>query len=358
MRQRLVSDIRHRQLHGVWRALRTCALLLLAWCSTWHGAQAHEATMVDLRVREVAPGDFVWTWGIPAKGRPVSEDLSITWPAHCEVRGQAMRCGSTGLQGSMAVEGVGRAYSAVIMRLYWYNGPTQVITLTEAMPSVRLFGGGQDKRGAAEVAQSYGILGVEHILTGWDHLLFVISLLILVGFNRRLVMTVTAFTLAHSLTLATSALGWLSLRPAPVEACIALSIVLVCAEALRQRQTLARRWPALVALVFGLVHGLGFAGALKEIGLPQDHLLVALLSFNLGVEAGQLVVVLVCWGIAAAAARLPWRSRLQGARPAADAQGGGGAQAVHHPGVVVLLYGIGALAAYWTLARLAAIMGG
>src|SRR6185295_7555065 len=109
----------------------------------------------------------------------------------------------------------------------------------------------EDRRGAAAVAWAYAVLGVEHILTGFDHLMFVIGLLFLVGFERRLVWTITAFTAAHSLTLASSALGLLTLRPPPVEAAIALSIVLVAAEALHTRNTLARRWPALVAFLFG-----------------------------------------------------------------------------------------------------------
>ena len=110
-------------------------------------------------------------------------------------------------------------------------------------------------------------------------------------------LTITAFTLAHSLTLAQRALGWLTLRSPPVEATIALSIVLVAGEALHKRETLARRWPALVAFLFGLVHGLGFAGALSEIGLPQNHLATALLTFNVGVELGQLLAVAVAWAV-------------------------------------------------------------
>src|SRR5207237_6123057 len=129
-----------------------------------------------------------------------------------------------------------------------------------------------------------------------------------VGFRRRLVGTITAFTLAHSLTLACSVLGLITLRPAPVEACIALSIVLVASEALRERQTLARRLPALVSFLFGLVHGLGFAGALKRIGLPPSHLPLALLTFNVGVEIGQLMMVLVAYAFV----RLPISQSLLG----------------------------------------------
>jgi hydrogenase/urease accessory protein HupE len=231
------------------------------------------------------------------------------------------------------VQGVGEAYSAVIVRIHWRGGENTVQTLTSGQPRIALFGSARDGRGGAEVARAYGWLGVEHILTGIDHLLFVIGLLFLVGFRRRLVGTITAFTLAHTLTLASSALGWLVLRSPPVEACIALSIVLVAAEALNERETLSRRWPALVAFLFGLVHGLGFAGALKDIGLPEQHVSIALLSFNLGVEAGQLGVVALAWGLSLLAARLSWRLQLRRG----------------------LIYSIGATAAFWSITRIVAI---
>jgi hypothetical protein len=164
--------------------------------------------------------------------------------------------------------------------------------------------------------------------------MFVLALLFLVGFNRRLLWTITAFTVAHSLTLALSALGWLTLRAPPVEATIALSIVLVAGEALHKQPTLSRRWPALVAFLFGLVHGLGFAGALKEIGLPQNHLSVALLTFNLGVELGQLLVVSVAYSVYRI---LVSRPRFAIARAPA-------------------LYAIGSVAAYWSITRIVGIL--
>ncbi|MEI7783941.1 MAG: HupE/UreJ family protein [Betaproteobacteria bacterium] len=203
---------------------------------------------------------------------------------------------------------------------------------------------------------------MEHILTGWDHLLFVISLLLLVGINRRLVGTITAFTVAHSLTLAGSALGWLTLRAAPVEATIALSIMLVCSEALHQRETLSRRWPALVALLFGLVHGLGFAGALKEIGLPEEHAAMALLTFNLGVEAGQMLVVLGCWALATVWSRSMTSARTQTAASAfgsADGPDLTPAPALNkNRATRALVYAIGAMGAYWTISRVIAIVFG
>jgi hydrogenase/urease accessory protein HupE len=309
-------------------------------------AQAHEMTMVDLTVREAGAGDFIWSWGVPGKGRPVSEDLEVHWPAQCEVHGQAVRCGTQGLVGNLSIDGVGRAYSAVILRLNWRGGVTQTITLTGAQSSVHLLGGARDSRGAYEIASAYVVLGVEHILSGWDHLLFVISLLLLVGFNKRLITTVTAFTVAHSLTLGLSALGWLTLRSPPVEATIALSILLVCGEALRKPGSLTQRWPALVAFLFGLVHGLGFAGALREIGLPEQHFFVALLTFNLGVEAGQLLVLFACWIVYLAARSLAGAL----ARRETPAPTAGSAALTAR---TVLLYGIGTIAAYWSIQRLA-----
>jgi hydrogenase/urease accessory protein HupE len=182
-----------------------------------------------------------------------------------------------------------------MVKVVWLGGQSRVYTLTSAQPTVHLYGAAEDRRGLVEIARAYTVLGVEHILSGIDHLLFVFALLFLVGFRRKLVGTITAFTLAHSLTLASSALGWLTLRPPPVEATIALSIVLVAREALHGAPTLSRRWPALVAFLFGLVHGLGFAGALQQIGLPAQHLSAALLTFNIGVEIGQLFVVALAY---------------------------------------------------------------
>ena len=150
--------------------------------------------------------------------------------------------------------------------------------------------------GAGEVAASYLRLGVEHILFGFDHLLFVLALVILVRDWRRVVLTVTAFTLAHSLTLVAATLGFVSVPGPPIEAAIALSIVLVAAEIVNERRgkpSFAARWPWLIAFCFGLLHGFGFAGALAEVGLPQQAIPVALLFFNLGVEIGQLAFVAV-----------------------------------------------------------------
>ena len=148
--------------------------------------------------------------------------------------------------------------------------------------------------GAFEVVQTYTVLGIEHILTGFDHLLFVLALVILVKGVRRLIVTVTAFTVAHSFTLVAATLGWVHVPSPPVEASIALSIVFVAGEIIRARQGnsgLTQRYPWVVAFTFGLLHGLGFAGALAEVGLPQLSIPIALLFFNIGVEIGQLMFI-------------------------------------------------------------------
>lgn len=308
--------------------------LFVAWLAACCGtASAHEMTMAEMQVRETAPGEFLWQWTATNELAP-SAKLSPVWPEGCRAEGAMLRCGERGLQGTLAIEGIGQGYSAAMVKVFWLDGQSRVYTITQGQPRVQLYGSADDRRGMGEIAWAYAVLGVEHILGGIDHLLFVVSLLFLVGFRRRLVWTITAFTAAHSLTLACSALGWLTLRSPPVEATIALSIMLVAGEALHTRPTLSRQWPALVAFLFGLVHGLGFAGALREIGLPDNHLLIALLTFNVGVEIGQLMAVAVAWLVYRALRQLPQLAPLR----------------------VASLYGIGSVAAYWTCGRVLAIV--
>ena len=321
----------------LWKmALRAFALLTL---TLGVGAvMAHEMSMAELDMREVSKGQFIWNWGQTGTGQPIGNDLTPVWPPGCVGVADAMvlKCPPAGMVGTLSVDGVGKRYSAALVRVVWLDGQQRVYTITSAQPSVYLYGGADDSRGWRDIVVAYTVLGVEHILTGIDHLMFVFGLLFLVGFNRRLVGTITAFTVAHSLTLASSVVGWLTLSSGPVEAAIALSIVLVASEALNPRHaraSLARRVPALVAFVFGLVHGLGFAGALKEIGLPESHLPLALLTFNLGVEAGQLFAVGVAWGLTRWLGKFAWFQRAR--TPA--------------------LYGIGAMAAYWSWGRIAAM---
>ena len=146
-----------------------------------------------------------------------------------------------------------------------------------------------------QVARTFGILGIEHILFGWDHLLFVLALVLLIRDKIQLLKTITAFTIAHSLTLIGTSMQWMSLPAAPVETIIALSVVFVAREIVmvyKGKESITQRRPWLIAFTFGLLHGFGFAGALSEIGLPEHALFSALLSFNLGVEAGQIIFVI------------------------------------------------------------------
>jgi hydrogenase/urease accessory protein HupE len=316
-------------MHRLWAAL----LLLIVSALLVLPVRAHEISMAEMELRQTPSWEFLWQW---TAGQQRSGDTALRplWPENCRESEGVLRCGEDGLRGALGMQGVGKGVSAVLVKVHWADGQTRIYTLTAGQPEVQLFGAADDTRGMGEVARAYGLLGLEHILGGWDHLLFVLGLLFLVGFKRKLVWTISAFTLAHSLTLALSTLGWITLRSPPVEATIALSILLVAGEALNKEQTVSRRWPALVALLFGLVHGLGFAGALQQIGLPQNHLLVSLLSFNLGVEAGQLLVVALAYAALRTLGRWPalalWRT------PA--------------------LYAMGGTAAYWTWGRIAAIV--
>jgi hydrogenase/urease accessory protein HupE len=312
------------------RALHLLLLMFLALASS--AVSAHELTMAEMEVRETAPGEFLWQWTASGE-KAAAVELTPVWPESCAAEMNMLRCGDKGLFGTLMVKGVGERYSAAIVKIFWLDGQSRVFTLTGGQPDVRLYGSADDRRGMVEIAHAYLVLGVEHILAGIDHLLFVLSLLFLVSFNKRLVYTISAFTLAHSLTLALSALGLLTLRSPPVEATIALSIMLVAGEALNKEQTLSRQWPALVAFLFGLVHGLGFAGALASIGLPQKHLFVALLTFNVGVELGQLLVVVLAYGVYRALAARP---QFLAARTPA-------------------LYAIGGVAAYWSIGRIVSI---
>jgi hydrogenase/urease accessory protein HupE len=193
--------------------------------------------------------------------------------------------------------------------------------------------------GAFEVVTTYTVLGIEHILTGFDHLSFVLALLLLVKGKRRLIATVTAFTIAHSLTLFAATLGWVRVPGPPVEAMIALSIVFVATEIVHARQGrpgLTGRFPWTVAFVFGLLHGLGFAGALAEVGLPQASIPTALLFFNVGVEIGQLSFITLVFAIIAVSLRVSRRL------------------ALITPGWLwrVPPYAIGGLASFWVVQRI------
>jgi len=315
-------------------------------------AAAHEVRPGYLEISEVKPGVYDVLWKVPARG-----DLRLALYAHLP----AQCTGTTdagsfvggafvsrwrascpgGLVGQrIAVDGLSATRTDVLVRVAHLGGVVQTTRLTPESPAFEVAA----VPTAGEVSSTYFGLGVEHILLGIDHLLFVLGLLLLVGNWRRLIVTVTAFTVAHSITLAAATLGFVHVPQAPVEAVIALSVMFVAAEILRAahgRTSLTARVPWVVAFVFGLLHGLGFAGALREVGLPQTDIPLALLFFNVGVEVGQLAFIAAVVAVLAVIARL---SKGTGVR----ARGTWQAEAlVRAP----LAYLIGCTAAYWTIDR-------
>ena len=323
---------------------RSCvlALVLLAWPSL---SAAHEVRPAYLEIKQTDDEHYDLLWKVPGLGDDMRLGIYVELPANCRRLGEAHSLISNHAfieRWSVACEGglVGRAIDIsglsatvtdVLARIEHVDGTTQVARLSPAATTFTI----EAEPGPLEVAGTYFRLGVEHILTGVDHLLFVLALVILVSGVRRLIATVTAFTLAHSLTLAAATLGFVHVPQPPVEACIALSIVFVAAEIVRERDGLTARFPWVIAFTFGLLHGFGFAGALSEVGLPQRAIPVALLFFNVGVEAGQLLFIAAVLSVFAASRSLLRSSGLALPRSAWR----------------VPPYAIGTVAAFWVVER-------
>lgn len=297
-----------------------------------------------LELRELGDDKYEVLWKVPALGSEQRLSAYVQFPDGTEnlsepqpfisdgawvERWQISHPG--GLIGKMVrIEGKATGATDVIARVERLDGSSQVERLQAGTSQFEV----RASAGTSEIAWSYTVLGVEHILSGFDHLLFVFALLLVVSGGKRIVATVTAFTVAHSITLVSATLGWVSVPGPPVEAIIALSIVFVAAEVLRGvrgEPGLTARAPWLVAFSFGLLHGFGFAGALAETGLPQTAIPVALLMFNVGVEIGQLLFVAAVL-VLAAVGRKMLATRPDWAIPAAA-------------------YGVGSVAAFWTIER-------
>jgi len=205
--------------------------------------------------------------------------------------------------GGIASDGLAATMPDVLVRIERTGRSTQGARLTQSVPALVV----EPSPGVLEVARVYSVLGVEHILSGVDHLLFVLALIIITRGGWKLAKTVTAFTLSHSITLTAATLGFVHVPQRPGEAVIALSIVFVAAEILRMRRgiksiTISAPW--MVAFSFGLIHGLGFAGGLSDAGLPVAHIPTALLFFSLGVESGHFLFIGVVLSLLAIAARV------------------------------------------------------
>jgi hypothetical protein len=321
------------------RLLWTFALVLIM-----HGtALAHELRPGFLEISQTGLETYDVRFKVPARG-DMRLALYVRLPNECfeaqpgrtERTGDAIlerlvvRCPG-GLPGyQVSIDGLAGTFTDVVVRVALADGAVQATRLTPDQPYFTV--------AAAptwmDTARTYFLLGIEHILFGFDHLLFVAGLMLIVRRWGMLVKTVTAFTVVHSITLTCATLGWVNLPSGPVEVMIAFSIALVAAEIIRMERggtSLAISWPWIVAFFFGLLHGFGFAGALADFGLPQGDIPLALFSFNVGVELGQLMfiaVLLLAAKLVQGMFSLPKHS------------------------VAASAYAIGIVAAFWTVERL------
>lgn len=317
--------------------------LILCLFSLAPQARAHEIRPAFLQVDEVAPQRYELLWKVPTRDgmvqniRPAFDPSLVLVPVPGEslVEGFAIfrygLTGGSGLPGTeLHIDGLDRTTIDTLVNVSLLDGTHHSFLLSPREPTVSI----PVAPSAWAVVQTYTRLGVQHILEGVDHLSFVAALMLIVRGWPMLLKTVTAFTIAHSITLALATFGYVSLPPPPVETLIALSILLVAVEAIhlrRGRASFATRWPWIVAFAFGLLHGFGFAGALAEIGLPRGDIPLALLFFNVGVELGQLAFIAVLLTLVAVLGRL---FALPRAAPIAAA------------------YGIGTIATFWVFERL------
>lgn len=381
-----------------------CLLAVIIPC------HAHWASPGYLELEQTAANTYSVLWKVPTQaGRPLKltprlpQTCVEQTPASSYQAGNAViqrwvtHCDGGLIDQNIGIDGLSNSLTDVLVRVNRLGGTTQTVRLTANASSFTVL----KSPNWIDISQTYLVLGVEHILSGIDHLLFILTLLIIVSGWRRLVATITAFTLAHSLTLCAAALGFVYVPRPPVEAMIALSILFLAVEIVRHQlsphpapreeglpsgissslhnknrraigldtktdserfietdlflwsdeklgrpnylvadrnrmqkeQSLTYQWPWLIAFTFGLLHGFGFAGALSEVGLPENAIPLALLFFNIGVELGQLLFVagfmLLSWSLGRILqTRLRWV-------------------------VICAAYSIGVVAAYWTIERVA-----
>jgi len=332
---------------GTCRIFLISLIVLLGWpCLILQPAAAHEVRPAYLELKEISPGVFDILFKTPMRGdarlslsAKLPGDAEALTPVISQMTGDAMvqtwRIKATSaLAGQeVSIEGLESTMTDALVRAEFITGESWIGRLTPNAPKAVI----PASESAWSVAKAYLGLGIEHILLGIDHLLFVLGLMLLTPNIRELIKAITAFTIAHSITLAAATLGFVHMPPAPIEAAIALSIVFVAVEIIHARQGrvgIAARMPWLIAFVFGLLHGFGFAGALSEVGLPDGHIPLALLFFNIGVEAGQLLFVAAILSLTFLL-RLVWSRR---------------------PGWIRLVppYAIGIMAMFWVFERVSA----
>ncbi len=332
--------------------MRLLALVLLALVTLTGPAMPHALQPGFLDLKSLDGDGWRVFWKVPAAGSGPLPIAAIL-PETCETRGAGdlrfdgaafvtewvTRCPGGLEGGEIRIEGLEDTQTDVLVRYELAPGKAESQRLTAATTAFTV----PEPQGRLGILTTYVALGIDHILRGIDHLMFVFALILLVRDRRRLVGAVTAFTVAHSISLAAASLGWIVVPASPVEAVVALSIMFLAAELLRPPEaptTLARRWPWLVAFAFGLLHGLGFARALLEVGLPEGEVPLALFAFNLGVEIGQLLFIGLVLVVGALLARLYPVVMAAAVRP-----GGRGLGATS--------YLMGGIAAFWFIGRIA-----
>ena len=318
-------------------------LTFLALCSAVAPAQADELRpgYIEFSQRDAQHWRLVWKAPMRSGVTPATQPVL---PDGCAVVGEPvramealavvttadLRCAGNVAGKSIGLSSFSASQTDVLIRVAPLGRPVQAMRLTAETPMAVI----QAKPDRWQVAKTYFVTGIDHILFGYDHLLFVVALVLLLSGLWTVAKAVTAFTVAHSLTLIGTTLGFLGLPQRPVESVIALSILFLALEILKKdpdRPRLSERIPWVVAFGFGLLHGFGFAGALNEIGLPESDVPTALLTFNLGVEAGQLAIVLATAGVLALLRRFASRIASIAIRAAT--------------------YGIGIISAYWFIER-------
>ncbi len=320
-------------------------IIVLVLCSAPR-ASAHEIRPALLQITEQSPGRFDVIWKVPMRGDRVLGIEPILPPSLTQIgptstqivpgaRIERFTCKgeAASLVGeTIDIKGLSSLQIDVLLRLELADGQSHSAILRPSSSAFVI----PKRASRVEVAWSYSRMGVIHILEGVDHLLFLVALLMLISGFRMLIKTVTAFTIAHSITLALATLGVVNVPSAPTEALIALSIVFLASEIVRQRageEALTARAPWVVAGVFGLFHGLGFAGALSEVGVPSHEVPLALLMFNVGVEIGQLLFVSAVFGLLTILRRHPLSKTLVVRQ--------------------FFPYAVGSIAAFWVIERIA-----
>lgn len=320
-------------------------LLVLFTAGSSHSF-AHELQPSSLEVRQLTQDRFEVIWRAPIyykKPHPAKLQLPEHWQTVGESTVKQLRDsalhrrvvnvpGGDITGGEIRFIGLEATITDVFARFIWLDGTETTAIARPSQPWIDIVG----KRSSWQVVGDYTVLGVEHILSGFDHLTFVLALLVIVSGAKRLLITVTSFTLAHSITLAAATLGVMWVPGPPVEATIALSIIFLASELVKVNRgqfSLTAQYPWIVAFVFGLLHGFGFAGALGDIGLPQHEVALALLMFNVGVELGQLMFIAAVMLLLMASRKIriewpQWTYQM----PA---------------------YGIGSIAAFWFIERIA-----